>query len=350
MTTQPWTKALVQSHAQAAVAVELYTLPFYLTVLSSLQDTSGPIYANILSVCMEEMLHLELAANLCLAVGTRPNFTVPLYGQPIPLLKPDDPETGHYALINAQLGALDQTTLNTMLDIETPEEFEAKTHTTPDYPYESIGEMYDALLEGIADLGWYQLYVGNITNQQAFFGATTFAEQLSTFTQVLAAITTINEQGEGQTMPLGLTPPYTMADFPIPPSNQLPTALERLDPTPLNTYAHYGRFVGIQNYVKVHGFPAVYTGVDPNGTLNPTQRSALTTLQTDFADLITMLNSMWAGGSSSNFFPVMQGDGATGFKGVLADAVACWQAGVIPMWSAAQSQVTPKPLRVRAAG
>ena len=37
-----WTKPLVQEHAQVAVAVELYTLPFYITALASIKPTPGP--------------------------------------------------------------------------------------------------------------------------------------------------------------------------------------------------------------------------------------------------------------------------------------------------------------------
>jgi hypothetical protein len=346
MATPSWTKALVQSHAQVAVAVELYTLPFYLTALTSLQETvpwnpiSTNIYNTILSVCMEEMLHLELAANLCLAVGTTPNFTAPIYGQPIPYLDPDDPETGQYALVNAVLGPLNQTTLDTMLNIETPAEFEVKSHSTPNYPYGSIGEMYDALLQGIQTVGWAQLYVGNTTNQQAIFGTTNFSETIGTFDQAQTAVNTINEEGEGKAMQPVPTPPFTIDEFPIPAGNQL--TVEPFDPAPLNMYSHYGRFVNIDNIVKANQqFPAVYTGVSPTGPLTPAQQSALTTLQTHFADLLSILNSMWAGGAQGNFFNVMMG--------LLNDTMACWQAGVIPMWSAAQARVTPRPLHRRTA-
>ena len=117
-----WSQELVQAHAQAAVAVELYTLPFYLTVLTSIKDTKDSCYKNILSVCIEEMLHLQFAANLCLALDTTPNFSAPKYGIPIPYLKPYDRDTGHHALINGFLDAFDETTLDIMLDIETPTE------------------------------------------------------------------------------------------------------------------------------------------------------------------------------------------------------------------------------------
>ena len=85
-TTKTWTKPLAQDYAQTAIAVELYTLPFYLTALTSITDTSHNAYKSILSICIEEMLHLELAANLCIALDTQPKFNAPQYGTPIPYL------------------------------------------------------------------------------------------------------------------------------------------------------------------------------------------------------------------------------------------------------------------------
>ena len=78
MTSQKaWTKQLVQEHAQAAAAVELYTLPLYITAMASIRDTGSEASRIIFSVAVEEMLHLQLAANLCAALDTSPNFRPP---------------------------------------------------------------------------------------------------------------------------------------------------------------------------------------------------------------------------------------------------------------------------------
>ncbi len=119
-----------QVHAQVAVAVELYTIPFYLSALASIippgsqgaTDKSNAAYAAVLSVCTEEMLHLQLAANMCIALGTTPNFTPPVYGvvptfpDGTPILDPDDPDTGDKGILNASIGNILQA-LPTMLDI-----------------------------------------------------------------------------------------------------------------------------------------------------------------------------------------------------------------------------------------
>ena len=203
-----WTADLVRQHAQAAVAVEFYTLPFYLTVLTSIKDTESPIYKAILSVAMEEMLHLQLAANLCLALGTQPDFKAPVYGTPIPFLDPTDPDTAHSALINAVLGPFNSQSLQTMLDIEAPEELQDKTkdHTDPDFPYNSIGELYDALLVGISQVGeasfpWTD--TNQVIETSGYFKKQKYSMKISSLADAKAAVRVINEQGEGKPMDPG---------------------------------------------------------------------------------------------------------------------------------------------------
>lgn len=323
-----WTVPRVQSQAQAAVTLELYTLPFYLTALTSLTDTTSQIYVTILSVAMEEMLHMELAANLCLALGTTPNFTAPVYGTAIPYLDPDDPETGNHALINAVLGPLDQTRLDTMLDIETPEEFEQDTvNDTPQDVYGSIGAFYDALFQGIKSVGWDKFH-GSTANQQAIFGSTNFPETIASLDDAQSAIATITEQGEGKRFPVAPLPPFTIVQFPVPPENRL---ADPSDPSEQNAYSHFGRFVNIQNSVDPTSFPQVYPGDDPYGPLETHQQDALNVLQKDFNILLDTLNGLWATG---------QGDWKQPMLDLMTDCVTCWQVSVIPLWSAPPPEVT----------
>jgi len=88
---------------QAAVNVELFTIPLYMGTLNSIQGThqitakgqsyfkgrlwpgvattANPKTANgfniIFSVFIQEMLHLQLAANMATAIGLTPSFTSP---------------------------------------------------------------------------------------------------------------------------------------------------------------------------------------------------------------------------------------------------------------------------------
>ncbi len=316
-TQSTWTVDLVQQHAQVAVAVELYTLPFYLTAMTSIKDPSEQAYQTILSVCMEEMFHLELAANLCLALGTTPNFKGPQFGKPLPFFDPDDPATGHHALVNAVLGPLNETTLQTMLDIETPEELDPFDNTTPQYPYNSIGAFYRALRDGIR-LAGVENFPWTTTGQQ-FVWTSDFAERISevitNFDQATEAITAITEQGEGKRMKVVPLPPFTPEQFPIPEDYQLQ---DPGDPSPLNGYSHFGRFIAIQNAPLPFVYPAV-----PNPTTEE-QRDAIAQLKGDFESFVDNLNSTWACQNDFNI-PLM--------TGLTDNAVACWKAGVIPQWS-----------------
>jgi hypothetical protein len=99
-------KSALYAIAQAAVNVELFTIPLYMGTLYSIQGThqikakdqsyfkgrlwpggattANPTTANekafniIFSVFIQEMLHLQLAANIATAIGASPSFTSPM--------------------------------------------------------------------------------------------------------------------------------------------------------------------------------------------------------------------------------------------------------------------------------
>ena len=360
-----WTKELVQDHAKTAVLIEMYTLPFYLTVMTSIvlpeeNDSSDKatftrnVYNAILSVCIEEMLHLQLAANLCLALDVPASdiFQKPKYGQPIPYLEPYDPDTmgskmpNHIALLNAKLGPLNKGTLNTMLDIETPTEFdESLDHTTPQYPYATIGQMYDALLQGILEVEANKpVFSWSTQNQQEQFtlppdyqkNALRINQKISSFGDAQQAVNLICGQGEGLTMIPVPTAPYTEAQFPVkvayrfyPKDNP-----EEDDPFSLNQYTHYGRFLWIQNQIENHiqDWPDTYPVSQSSFAVKST---ALNNLTQEFDSFLNILTSMWSGGSDSNFFEEM-------YK-LKPLPTSCWEAGIVPQWSNYDSNIDFKP-------
>lgn len=330
MTTTAWTKSLVQQHAQTAVAIEIYTLPFYFTAMTSIIDTTSDAYKSINSVCIEEMLHLQLAANLCLALDSTPVFTIPRYGVDLAFLKPDDPSTNHYALLNATLAAFNETTLNVMLDIETPEEFEALDHSTPQYPYNSIGDFYDALLAGIKAVegGGKESFAWSPGNQQD-----TWPGQVSGLTAIIAnlddaaiAIKTINEQGEGKAHDPVPKKPFTGSQFPIDAAFQLSQsntssgAKDTIDTAANYTISHFGRFINLRNAAVKDGYPEIYSLKTPESTAAVAAQSAL---QADFITFLANLNSVWRTGVGIDF---------NSMYSLSTDATACWSAGVVPDW------------------
>uniref|UniRef100_UPI004057B173 ferritin-like domain-containing protein n=1 Tax=Candidatus Electrothrix sp. TaxID=2170559 RepID=UPI004057B173 len=319
-----WTKELVQQLAQAAVAVEFYTLPFYITAICSIKEEHCEAVEIIRSVIIEEMLHLQLAANLCLALDTIPNFTSPQYGSDIPYLCPYNQETGECGFLNATLGPFNNNTLNTMLDIETPEQGQLRQtmdHTLPQYPYHSIGEMYDALIFGINQVGTHQ-FSWNTEYQQRHWEKQNFHQIIGSYPAAQDAVQAIINQGEGHIFNSNLgSPPWTEHDFPVPP-------YYRFTPTPgtediHNGYSHFGRFIKIKN----SRLPESYTGKDqPDHPENKL-------LQQNFFQLILMLETLWRnGGANMGGSDVLQ----TVISGIMQEIINntrnCWQAGIIPHW------------------
>ncbi|HJT98607.1 MAG TPA: ferritin-like domain-containing protein [Rhodanobacteraceae bacterium] len=312
---------IAQVHAQVAVAVELYTIPLYLSACASINSAASAnalnAYNAVLSVCIEEMMHLQLAANMCLALGTTPNFTAPVYGQTpafpdgTPILDPTDPATGDSGILNASIGNIVQL-LPTMLDIEVPTEFESGALLPP---YHSIGQMYDALV-GLARLS-RSVAPWTLTNQVSnLFATQPYTQTIGSFNDLVTAVGVICEQGEGKAQSPPPQPPYTASQFMIPDANDQ-LAGSTVDSAPLNTYSHFGRFLTVQSY-NLSG-SEVYTGTAAPGS---TENLAL---QSGFASLITTMNSVWAGTTPSSAIWAM--------TSLLGQAQAVWKAGNIPQWT-----------------
>ncbi|HEX2642923.1 MAG TPA: ferritin-like domain-containing protein [Thermoanaerobaculia bacterium] len=149
-----WNQALLQKHLQAAVDLELWTIPFYMSAMYSLKDPSGMPYRLIQSVVYQEMLHVQLAANIANAFGLAPKINEPVYrGTSIPHLNFDldtpNPTT-FFSPYSAEIGPLDLERLNAFCLIEYPE-WDTGGEPSPKAnieEYGSIGEFYTALAIG----------------------------------------------------------------------------------------------------------------------------------------------------------------------------------------------------------
>ncbi|MCI5146794.1 MAG: hypothetical protein D3923_15035 [Candidatus Electrothrix sp. AR3] len=328
VTPKKWTTELVQQHAQVAVAVELYTLPFYITAMTSVRDTDSEPYKIIRSVLVEEMLHLQLTANLCLALDTVPDFRPPQYSLDIPYFKSYDPETGDQGIFNVSLGPLNSDILNTMLDIETPEDLWVRQnvdHSMSCFPYNSIGEMYDALIIGISHVG-ANCFSWTTKHQQEHWPAQDFPQIISNYSDAQQAIQALVHQGEGHVFNENLSPPpWTEKNFIIPSHYQLKN--DPFDPAPYNKYAHFGRFIQIKN----NTLPHIYTGFDEP------QHMTNKTLQQNFYKLLIMLETLWEDGSVGvDSSEALWKEIMIISSRLIPNAQACWQAEVIPNWFIAQ--------------
>jgi hypothetical protein len=114
----------LKKHLQYAVDLEFWTIPYYLTALYSIREQSSQAFQLIRSVVDQEVLHLELAANIANAYGVNVKFTAPEYGGGIPHLdfainEPDP--TKIFKNWSSNLGPLDAAHIDAMFLIEYPE-------------------------------------------------------------------------------------------------------------------------------------------------------------------------------------------------------------------------------------
>jgi len=140
----------LREHLQTAIAVELSTIPLYLYGMYSVQTPQAyindpryynPIVGTVRSVVAEEMLHLSLAGNILRAVGGQPK----LYKRKIVPSYPMD-MLGRIPPLPLHLREMTKPNLQTFLDVEKPEAPNAPPE--PD-KYETLGQFYDAIKEGL---------------------------------------------------------------------------------------------------------------------------------------------------------------------------------------------------------
>lgn len=179
----------IKQSLQAAIAVELSTIPPYLCAFWSIKnpDRQGPSRAAarvILSILYEEMRHLGMACNMLNAVGGEPAIVsvLPEYPGHLPGgVQPD---------LTVALAGLSKDQLRVFMQIESPVEPLA---LAADQTYPSIGRFYEDLLSAftevrpaIAAVRQHTIRVLDVT-------------PITSLDDVTAAITSINEQGEGTT-------------------------------------------------------------------------------------------------------------------------------------------------------
>jgi hypothetical protein len=206
-----WTIDVLRTHLMAATEVELTTIPPYLSALYSIEPGANKVAAKVIhSVVMEEMLHLALAANVLNAVGGAPDLpgNAPVYPVAFPFHGPRPFEVG--------VGPLSDEALDTFLLIENPSH-PSKTArlASPEaskprvlllaeqYEYETIGDFYSAVEEGLKALDEKgDIFTGDPSRQvpKEFYGGSGQGGEIvevKDLTTALAALEQIVEQGEG---------------------------------------------------------------------------------------------------------------------------------------------------------
>lgn len=363
---------LLKRHLLALTEVEFFTIPFYLTAvysftngalnLGSGQGTATPtdVQQETLSVAVQEMYHLQLAANLSNAFGVTPNIpSMTLSGLAIPI--PHLEQNGKPLI--AGLGNL-PAEIQAMIEVESPD-------PNPDFPppneavtYASISDLYHATLQLLAQ--YLKASVNTAAandehfqpghNQVAYgtFPQTYKHNTIESRGDVATCANAITDQGEGD---LVSTPgenarlkavQATLRMFFV--SGPDGTVLPEFQPAAGSRFAKYGalthfsRFVDIQEKITANsavwtsaiGGPVFYEGDGVKSSDLPEWAPSLETVQdsinTVWSYVIDQMQSGFANGSLSSTsgsgpnYPTFN-DAMMSFKYLLPLA---WQWGAIP--------------------
>jgi hypothetical protein len=304
----------LEESLQSAVKLEFATIPLYLAALWSIKDPPDPpqppetswptstcngAYAVLRGIAVEEMLHFGLVCNMLTTIGSVPDIVAAVPSYPARGLpggvRPD---------LRVSLAGLDHDRVaDLFMQIEYPED--PVPGTTPPSPpppgdYATIGALYDAIASTFQTLdapieGTNQLTQATFDNYGcigASVGGPETLPALNTISEVLAAIETIKEQGEG--------------------TSAGPDAPDYRD-----ELAHYFKFGSVYHealYVRgpdgswdYTGEPVPFPAVAPMQEVPeggypdpaPDVATALVNFNTAFSAVIDGLQGAWAGGGDA---------------------------------------------------
>lgn len=342
---QPWRIDNLAKALDTAIAVELFTIPIYLsaatsikeearsgdkapTITATIHDGNGGtkqetfnVYDTIMSVAVQEMFHLTMACNLANAMGYRPNITAPDLNNPPSCLK---------GIIGMPVKGNLNSLIDTMLAIEAPDPKyhypESPEENPTELPgptmyqeqYNSIGDLYHAIAFGVKDLWDYK-------PKNNFYQKTNFKSKYPEVDAVITsleaaynAISCITEQGEGNGSQYGFMP-----DAYVPGEGQQFQELDEID--------HWERFNYIKQYITENGpdsIPQYSENHESHG------ENAQTNLTQTYSRLINQLNEDF---KTAHTELNLRGMADTGTL-----ATNCWKAGEVPQWEYI-SNPTPWP-------
>lgn len=313
-----WTPEALLDHLQKAVYLELWTIPLYLTAAYSLQvpgsdaqhpPTLTPVrsqknpnrsreqlaFNNIYSIAVQEMLHLELASNLFNALFAAKGYSPKFTGEWAPSYAQFPPWIG--VKLPVQLGPVNEAQMSLLAAVETPEPKADPAPNGPQRVYDSIGQFYKAIEQGLDQL-WDSLYDPAADHRQKSefadpkfpgddytgFSAVIDGDKATARKQADQAIAAIIGQGEGSRGPF-ISP------------NLRPEDLDDLE----DRVSHFARFRMVQALLKFGGPLRTYAATGSDGlaaaqaVLNGGFSQFLQALEQGFGgDADLDLGAMWA--------------------------------------------------------
>ena len=194
----------VRCALQQAIELEHATLPTYLYALYSLKPgTNERIASLVLSVIMEEMLHMALACNILNAVGGHPVINksdfIPTYPGPLP----GGVESDLQVPLSPFSLSLIECVFMVIEEPEDPLHFPVK-RAAEAQPHLTIGQFYERIKQSIVDLSKKEnIFTGDRSDQLTHGFPSSELIAVYDVATASTAIDTIVEQGEGtHTSPL----------------------------------------------------------------------------------------------------------------------------------------------------
>lgn len=336
MHSNPWTAEALLDHLQKAVYLELWTIPLYLTAAYSLQvpgsdaqhpPTLTPVrspknpnrsreqlaFNNIYSIAVQEMLHLELASNLFNALFAAKGYSPKFTGEWAPSYAAFPPWIG--VKLPVQLGPVNEAQMSLLAAVETPEPKVDPPANGPQPVYDSIGQFYKAIEQGIDQL-WDSLYDPAADHRQksefadptypgddyAGFSAKIEGDSATARKQADQVIGAIIGQGEGS------RGPFIAPDL-------HPDELDDLE----DRVSHFARFRMVQAILKFGEPLRTYPETGSGGLAK-----AQATLNGGFSQLLQALEHGFGGAAELDL------DAMWALPGQI---VAVWAAGGVPEFS-----------------
>jgi hypothetical protein len=317
---EEWDLGHLRSHLQAAAELEAWTIPYYMAAMFSIVDRASDAYQLVQSVVHQEMLHLQLVANVANCYGYSPVLgpgTFLYKGITIPhldfKLDPDNPAKRFWPY-SAEIGPLDEQRINGMCLVEYPE---WDTGRQPDFrddvtEYGSIGEFYDAV-----EYGSRRLAAGIVGGRHqvdmfsAFYRSlpkmTVESSGAEAFAEVALLLDVIRDQGEAAKAADAIAAPFrNTADDSHP------------------DLSHYEKFCQIREQALHRTLPETYSVKDP-AEYSPDDHKRLKILRDNFAKFTAALGDLFAGRNRDDFAPLMVTIGG--------NILACWKSQVTPKFT-----------------
>ena len=185
---------------QSAIKLEHSTIPPYLCALYSIRDGKNQAAVDaILSVVMEEMLHMALAANVLIAIGGKPAVNqhdfIPKYPLRLDFLNGRPVNLERFC----------QNSIDTFIEIERPDDDPVECHPQKNCweheKFKSIGQFYQLIELGLKELSQKgDIFTGASRPQidpVEYYGGGGELTRVTDLESALRSLKEIVDQGEG---------------------------------------------------------------------------------------------------------------------------------------------------------